>query len=129
MLTFTRVIILNALLASSILSQVTAASIPLAARNGIVHNPQDSPPSLYPPEHGILAAGVEAKKGKHLKIKKEPTKGHKCPSTKRYKETTYTSKQIKKAYLQAAKLANSGKQLGESEFTCPFLSFVWGFFY
>lgn len=118
MLTFTRAIILNALLASSILSQVTALSIPVNATTSI--DLQDSQPSLTPPEHDYYAAGVEAKKGRDLKIQKKPTKDYKCPHTDRYEETTYTKNQVQKAYMEAAKRANKGIQLGQRKSICQF---------
>lgn len=118
MLTFARAIFLNVLLASSALSHSAAFASPVGGAGTSVSVPEapGSSPLLLPtPEAKVADVHAKKGKGRHLKVKKEPTKNHKCPGTDRYGETTYTSGQVKKAYLQAAKLANSGKQLGASK--------------
>ncbi|RAH71902.1 uncharacterized protein BO66DRAFT_447586 [Aspergillus aculeatinus CBS 121060] len=45
-----------------------------------------------------------------------PSKSHACPKTDKYTETTYTSGQLTKAYVEAVKYANEGKQIGKNKY-------------
>ncbi|PYI14807.1 hypothetical protein BO99DRAFT_344037 [Aspergillus violaceofuscus CBS 115571] len=45
-----------------------------------------------------------------------PSKSYTCPKADAYTETTYTSGQLAKAYIDAAKYANEGKKLGKNKY-------------
>ncbi|GLA32351.1 hypothetical protein CBS147346_912 [Aspergillus niger] len=53
----------------------------------------------------------------------KPSKSYACPKTDRYEATTYTSGQLTKAYVDAAKYANEGKQLGTNKYPHNFANY------
>ncbi|KAF7166088.1 hypothetical protein CNMCM5623_010003 [Aspergillus felis] len=109
---------LNALLASALVAQVTHAY-----PQPLVHSPDyDSVASVPVPMVPAVgeADGELYKRTKDLKIAQEPDKGYSCPATNNYGETSYTSGQLKAAFVKAAQYANNGQQIGDRNYPHTF---------
>jgi hypothetical protein len=115
---FFRSLALYALLAGALVAQVTNAyPQPALVRSEDAAIPHDTittePISMV---RSIEDDGDLYQRSKPLKIAKEPTKSYSCPATNNYGSNTYTSGQLKAAFVKAAQYANDGKQIGDSWF-------------
>lgn len=111
-----KALVLHILLAGAIMSQAVLSS-PL----GNLHSRGTMPVEALPEQPDYITDELD-KRGKtvsKLATADFPSKSYTCPKTDAYTETTYTSRQLTKAYIDAAKYANEGKQLGKSTELLP----------
>jgi hypothetical protein len=111
---FFRSLALNALLAGALVAQVTHAyPQPLVPSQD--YDSINSVPVSIEPSVGE-ADGELYKRTKDLKIAQEPDQSYSCPATNNYGGTSYSSGQLKAAFIKAAQYANNGQQIGDSQF-------------
>ncbi|EAW23644.1 uncharacterized protein NFIA_023550 [Aspergillus fischeri NRRL 181] len=121
---FFRSLALHALLAGALVAQVTNAyPQPVLVRSEDATIPPHGTIKTEPVSvvHSVVAADGELdKRSKPLKIAQEPTKSYSCPATNNYGGTTYTSGQLKVAFVRAAQYANDGQQIGDRNYPHTF---------
>ncbi|RHZ57497.1 uncharacterized protein CDV56_107883 [Aspergillus thermomutatus] len=118
---FFRSLALNVLLTGALVAQVTHAyPQPAVVRSQDAtipsHGSITSDPVSIVPSFGGEADGELYKRSKELKIAQEPDQSYNCPATNNYAETSYTSGQLKAAFIKAAQYANDGQQIGDRNY-------------
>lgn len=116
---FFRSLALHALLAGALVAQVTNAyPQPALVRSEDATFPSHDTINTEPVSmvRSVEEDGELYKRSKPLKTAQEPSKSYSCPATNNYGGTTYTSGQLKVAFIRAAQYANDGQQIGDSEF-------------
>ncbi|KAL4734126.1 Ribonuclease/ribotoxin [Aspergillus similis] len=115
---FFRSLALNALLAGALVAQVAHAYpqplVPAQTYDSITSAPVSMVPSVGE------ADGELYKRTKDLKIAQEPDQSYSCPATNNYGGTSYTSGQLKAAFIKAAQYANNGQQIGDRNYPHTF---------
>ncbi|PYH49299.1 uncharacterized protein BP01DRAFT_378867 [Aspergillus saccharolyticus JOP 1030-1] len=108
-----KALVLHILLADAIMSQAVLAS-PL----GDLHLRGTMPVEALREQPDYITDELDnrGKTAPKLATADFPSKSYTCPKTDAYTETTYTSGQLTKAYIDAAKYANEGKQLEKNKY-------------
>lgn len=111
---FFRSLALHALLTGALVAQVTNAyPQPALTRSQEYDSITSKPVAIVP---SVEVDGNLYKRSKPLSIAQEPDRSYNCPATNNYGETSYTSGQLKAAFIRAAQYANDGQQIGDSQF-------------
>ncbi|RHZ68001.1 hypothetical protein CDV55_105531 [Aspergillus turcosus] len=115
---FFRSLALHALLTGALVAQVTNAyPQPALARSQEYDSITGEPVAIVP---SVEVDGDLYKRSNPLSIAQEPDRSYNCPATNNYGETSYTSGQLKAAFIRAAQYANDGQQIGDRNYPHTF---------